>query len=97
VMIDKIGHEFDRVALEAAVCRKLLLNLQHVKFISSSMISKLLHLSKRCKVDNIKLKLCCVSENVLEVFKITQLKKLFSIQNDEATALAAFEKRGFFS
>jgi hypothetical protein len=33
----------------------------------------------------------------MEVFKITRLNKIFDIQPDEATALAAFEKRGFFS
>ena len=32
----------------------------------------------------------------MEVFKITKLTKLFDIQADEAAALAAFEKRGFF-
>jgi anti-sigma B factor antagonist len=96
-VIEKIGHEFDRVALEAASCRKIVLNFEHVKFMSSSMIGKLLVLNKRCAADKIKLKLSNVSPNLLEVFKITKLNKVFDIQSDEATALAAFDKRGFFS
>ena len=96
-VIDRIGLEFDRVALEAASCRKILLNFQHVKFMSSSMIGKLLVLNKRCTADKIKLKLSNVSPSLIEVFKITKLNKVFDIQSDEATALAAFEKRGFFS
>jgi anti-anti-sigma factor len=96
-VIDAIGHEFDRVALEAASCRKILLNFEHVKFMSSAMIGKLLTLNKRCTADKIKLKLANVSPNLMEVFKITKLTKLFDIQHDEAAALAAFEKRGFFS
>jgi anti-sigma B factor antagonist len=96
-VIDQVGHEFNRVALEAASCRKILLNFQNVKFMSSAMISKLLILSKRCTADKIKLKVSNVTPNLMEVFKITKLNKVFDIQPDEATALAAFEKRGFFS
>ncbi len=96
-VIDQIGHEFDRVALEAAACRKVLLNFKNVKFMSSSMIGKLLVLNKKCTADKIKLKLCNVQPSLIEVFKITKLNKVFDIQDDEATALAAFEKRGWFS
>ena len=96
-VIDQIGHEFDRIALEAGSCRKVLLNFEHVKFMSSAMIGKLLTLNKRCTADKIKLKLASVSPNLMEVFKITKLTKLFDIQSDETAALAAFEKRGFFS
>jgi anti-sigma B factor antagonist len=96
-VIDQIGHEFDRIALEAGSCRKVLLNFEHVKFMSSAMIGKLLTLNKRCTADKIKLKLANVSPNLMEVFKITKLTKLFDIQSDEAAAMAAFEKRGFFS
>jgi anti-sigma B factor antagonist len=96
-VIDQVGHEFNRVALEAASCRKILLNFQNVKFMSSAMISKLLILNKRCTADKIKLKVSNVTPNLMEVFKITKLNKVFDIQPDEATALASFEKRGFFS
>jgi anti-sigma B factor antagonist len=96
-VIDKIGHEFDRIVLEAAACRKVLLNFANVKFMSSAMLSKLLLFNKRCAADKIKLKMSNVSPNVFEVFKITKLNKVFDTQPDEAAALASFEKRGLFS
>jgi len=95
-MIDQIGKELGDVALEASGNRKLLVNFQGVKFMSSAMLGKLLPLHKRCKNDKITLKMCNISPNLLEVFKITNLTKLFDICNTEADAVAAFNKRGFF-
>ena len=34
--------------------------------------------------------------NIMEVFKIMKLNKVFDIQTDEATAMKAFEKKGWF-
>jgi anti-sigma B factor antagonist len=96
-VIEKIGHEFNDVALEASGNRKLLINFQGVKFMSSAMLGKLLPLHKKCKNDKIVLKFCNISPNLLEVFKITNLTKLFDISNSEADAVASFGKRGFFS
>ena len=63
---------------------------------SSAMITKLVMLNKTCKAQEVNLKFCEVSPNVLEVFKITKLNKLFDIQSDEAKAIASFEKKGWF-
>lgn len=90
VVIDQIGREFDQAGLEAAGNRKLLLDFQSVEFMSSAMLGKLIQLNKRCKADKIKLKLCGISKNPLDVFKITKLDKLFEIHKDAATALATF-------
>ncbi len=95
-VIDQIGAELMQTALEASGNRKLLLDFQIVNFMSSAMIGKLLQLHKRCKADKIKLKMCSISNNLMEVFKITQLNKLFEIYADEAAGVAAFDKRGFF-
>jgi hypothetical protein len=37
-----------------------------------------------------------VSPDILQVFKITKLNKVFDIQPDEPTARKSFSKRGFF-
>ena len=95
-MIEQIGNELGDVALEAAGNRKLLVNFQGVKFMSSAMLGKLLPLHKRCKADKIKLKMCNISPNLKEVFVITNLVKLFDICGTEADAVASFDKRGFF-
>ena len=89
-VIDEIAREFDQAQLEASGNRKLLLDFQAVEYMSSAMLGKLIQLHKRCKADKIKLKLCNISKNPLEVFNITRLDKLFEIHKDVPTALATF-------
>ena len=95
-MIAEIGRDFSKLPLESAAGRKLLVNFQYVKFMSSSMIGQIVRLHKSCKADKINLKLCGISPEILEVFKITNLTKILSIHDDEKRALKAFEKRSFF-
>lgn len=95
-VIQQIGKEFEGVALEAAGERRLLLNFSTVKFMSSAMIGKIVRLHKQCKNDKIKLKLCAIAPELLEVFTITRLDKLLEIHDNEEKAIAAFGKRGFF-
>ena len=98
--IRAIGSEFANLTLEAAADHKLLLNFSGVDFMSSAMLGQIVRLNKQCKNDNIKLKLCSICPQVLEVFTITKLDKLIDIAPDEATALAAFSgapvKKGWF-
>jgi len=89
-VIDEIGKEFSQAQLEAASCRKILVDFQAVEFMSSAMLGKIVQLHKRCKADKIKLKLCGISANPLEVFRITRLDKLFEIHKDAAAALPTF-------
>ena len=89
-VIDQIGQEFDHVALEASGERKLLLNFSRVEYMSSAMLGKLIQLHRRCKADKIKLKLCSIAKNPLDVFKITKLDKLFDVHKDASTALATY-------
>ena len=78
--IDQVGKELQD-SIPQAIQKKLLLNFAGVSFMSSAMITKLVMLNKTCKAQNIALKFCEVSPNVLEVFKITKLNKLFDIQD----------------
>ena len=91
-VIDQMSLELEQIALEAAGNCKLLLDFRTVSFMSSAMLGKLLKLHKRCKADRIKLKLCSISDSLMEVFKITKLDKLFEIHPDEAAGVAAFGK-----
>ena len=93
--IDQIGKELSE-ACEQAASKKLLLNFKGVSFMSSAMIGKLVLLNKKCKSAEINLKLCAISENVMEVFKIMRLNKVFDIHKEEEKALKAFDKKGWF-
>ncbi|WP_235908400.1 STAS domain-containing protein [Roseiconus nitratireducens] len=93
--IEQVGRELQD-AVPQAMHKKLLLNFRGVSFMSSAMITKLVMLNKTCKAQGVALKFCEVSPNVLEVFKITKLNKLFDIQTTEEKALSSFEKKGWF-
>jgi len=93
--IEQVGKELQSV-VEQATEKKLLLNFRGVSFMSSAMITKLVMLNKRCKTQGVSLKFCEVSPNVMEVFKITKLNKLFDIQSEEEKAVTSFDKKGWF-
>ena len=94
--IQQIGSELIEAADDAtaATDKRLLLNFTGVGFMSSAMIGKLVLLSKKCKKDTVDLKLCNISPNVAEVFKIMKLNKVFEIYKTEEKAMKAFDKKG---
>jgi anti-sigma B factor antagonist len=76
--------------------RLVVLDFAPVKFMASATLGKLVQLQKKCVEYQVKLKLCSVSPDILQVFKITKLNKVFDIQSDEAAARKSFSKRGIF-
>jgi anti-sigma B factor antagonist len=93
--IEAIGRELQS-ALPQAIHRKLVINFRGVTFMSSAMITKLVLLNKACQAQSIEMKFCEVSQNVMEVFKITKLNKLFALYDSEEKAIASFDKKGWF-
>lgn len=93
--IQQIGKELMEQAANATN-KKLLLNFEAVSFMSSAMIGKLILVNKKCKTDKIALKMCNISDNVMEVFKLMRLNKILDLQADEEKALASFDKKGWF-
>ena len=93
--IEQVGRELQEVVPQA-IHKKLLLNFHGVSFMSSAMITKLVMLNKTCKAQSVNLKFCEVSPNVMEVFKITKLNKLFDIQTDEEKAVSSYDKKSWF-
>ena len=89
--IQHIGEELEKM-VDRAEWGKLLLNFSHVRFMSSAMFGKLIKLNKKCKQENTHLKLCCIPEEIMEVFKLMRLHKILDIYQDENKALIAFEK-----
>ena len=75
---------------------RVVLDFRNVEFMSSAMLGKLVKVHKKCQGFKVKLKLCSVSPEILEVFKITRLNKLFDIEKDAESARKAFNKRGIF-
>ena len=71
--------------------RKILLNFGNVDFMSSAALGKLITLDRKVKAAKGRLKLSNIRPEILEVFQITKLNKVFDIRTDEAEAIAAFQ------
>jgi len=93
--IREVGRELNEL-LGRTEEEKVILDFRSVEFMSSSFLGTLVQFNKSCKEYKIQLKLCSISANIRQVFKITKLDKLFEIEKDDESARAAFAKRGLF-
>jgi anti-sigma B factor antagonist len=89
--------EFGRQVLAHAAARpgiRLLLNFQHVAFLSSAAITELLRVLDACRPGGGQLRLCGLTDSIRSVFEITNLAKLFFVYPDDTldTALARFSR-----
>jgi len=76
--------------------QKLLLNFESVKYMSSAMLGKLVALNKKCKEGEVTLKMCNIDKDIMLVFQMTKLHKVFDIQPNEEKAMKSFVKKGLF-
>ncbi len=96
--IREIGKEFMQVSRQAAG-GKLVLNFDRVAFMSSAMLGQIMRLAKQATSDQTELKLCGISSDIMEVFKLTKLDKVLEIHKSETEAIEAFDapkKKGWF-
>jgi len=70
--------------------RSILLNFATVEFLSSAALGKLITLDRKVKSHKGKLKMSNIRPEILDVFQITKLNKVFDIRSDEAEAISAF-------
>lgn len=69
--------------VEARPAVNLLLNFEHVDYLSSAVLTELLRVNKAIETVGGKLRLCSVSKVILEVFQITNLDKMFTIFDED--------------
>lgn len=96
-VIQQVGSELQTIASEAKEEQKILLTFHGVDFMSSAMLGRLVQFLKTCKQQSAALKVCSISPEIYEVFKLTRLNKMFDVQKDENSAMASFNKKGWFS
>ena len=70
--------------------KSLLLNFVGVEFLSSAALGKLITLDRKVKSNKGRLKMSNIRPEILEVFQITKLNKIFDIRKDESEAISAF-------
>jgi anti-sigma B factor antagonist len=93
--LEELGRELIET-LNKTSEERVILDFRNVKFMSSSMLGKLVQVHKKAAEFKVKMKFCSIDPEIRQVFKITKLDKLFEIESDEAAARAAFMKRGWF-
>ena len=70
--------------------QKLILDFRNVKFLASQMLGILLTLNKKAGASKGSLALCGLRKELMKVFEITKLEKVFKFFPDDAAALASF-------
>lgn len=88
-MIEEFGTElFGLIDLDNR--KAILLNFEGVEFLGSAALGKLITLDRKVKGRQGRLKLSNICPEILEVFEVTKLNRVFDIRTSEADALAAF-------
>ena len=90
LLIQKLGDEMIQLTL-APETKHIIINFQSVEFMSSAMLGKLNLLNKKSREAEKTLQFCSINENLMEVFKITNLDRVFTIVPTEADALKTTE------
>ena len=94
--LDEHGEVLDEIRAELAQLigkasgPDVLLDFSNVEFMSSAMLGLLGQLHRKISAGHGRLKMCGIRPEIMQVFKLTSLDKLFSIHKDAPTALATF-------
>jgi anti-sigma B factor antagonist len=88
VGIQELGAELFSL-VEQQNRRAIVLNFDGVDFLSSAALGKLITFDRKVKGAKGRMKLCGIRPEILEVFQVTKLNKVFDIRGDEAEAISA--------
>lgn len=72
---------------------QLIIDFSNVKFLTSSVLGLLIRISKKVYETEGVLRLCSIAPNILDVFRITRLDKIFEIESDVDDAMIGLKKR----
>ncbi|HSW44122.1 MAG TPA: STAS domain-containing protein [Phycisphaerae bacterium] len=87
--VELLGEELNKL-VDARACRKIVIDFTKVKFLSSSALGILIRLQKKTKEIKGTLVLCGLRKELMQIFKITSLDKLFIFFDTEEQALTSF-------
>ncbi len=83
-------HREMMVTLEEAQETRVVLDFSRVRFMSSAALGMLVRVHKKCKELKKTLKLCSIAPQIQQVFRMTNLDRIFDIAPDGVTAREAF-------
>ncbi|MEZ6135691.1 MAG: STAS domain-containing protein [Pirellulaceae bacterium] len=87
--IEEMGEEMFSL-VDKEHYKHVLLNFEGVEFLSSAALNKLILMDKKVKQVGGVLRLCNLRAEIMEVFTITRLNRVFDIRKTEAEASKAF-------
>ena len=87
--IEQMGEEMFSLVDKEHI-KHILLNFEGVEFLSSAALNKLILMDKKVKQVGGVLRLCNLRAEIMEVFTITRLNRVFDIRKTEKEALKAF-------
>jgi len=87
--IEQIGTELYAL-VEKQHKTKLVLDFANVRFLGSQTLGVIINLHKKIKTAGGELVVCSLKKDLMKVFKITSLDKLFKFFKDDAAALKHF-------
>lgn len=87
--IQQIGAEITRI-VDAKSNPKILISFDNVDHLSSAALGTLITINNRIRSRDGQLRLANIDPQILEVFVITKLNKLFQIHDTTQQALASF-------
>ena len=90
--IADIGAQFNDFASEFPK-KHILLNFDNVKFMSSSMIGKIVKLSKDCKQRGRELRICELSPEIDELFRMMNLDQHIGLHKREASGIEILQRK----
>ena len=93
LLIQKLGEEMIQL-IQQEQYKHVIINFQTVEFMSSAMLGKLNLLNKKSREAGKTLQFCCINDNLMEVFRITNLDRVFTIVATEEDAVKAAEAAG---
>ena len=88
-LVQDVGEELISLVKDQNRSR-ILLNFRNVQYVSSSMLAQLAHLDREVKKAKGQLKLCGLGPVLRDTFRIGHFEPLFSIYDDEESALKGF-------
>lgn len=87
--IQAIGDEIAAI-IDATPNPRLLISFSNVDHLSSAALGTLISINNRMKAKKGELRLANIDPQIMEVFMITRLNRIFSIHDTTADALATF-------
>lgn len=88
-VIQEVQNELIKL-IEVDGRKKIVLNFDVVEFLSSAALGGFVRVNKIAKADGGKVALCNIRPEIMEVFKITQLHRIFTIVDDVESAISSF-------